>query len=250
MPYWSSQARMAACASLPPGSSGNSSRKLSSFDVLQKRHDLRMRGEDVCDLKERQPHLRADVVGDGLGERVGRILLTEPRLHLFVEPPRGLHPGQDHLMARRIEQDPLRLPEILQDEAGQRGSGLRVDVPLRGDGGLGAPNQVGDDRRIGLDRRTAHGAVWLEQLRSFLHYFVQRDARQKLEILDGPIKTGDFARHTRDGESRERLREVFNTPLYPMILIANEVMQEGLDLHKHCRRVVHHDLVWNAAQVE
>jgi superfamily II DNA/RNA helicase len=35
-----------------------------------------------------------------------------------------------------------------------------------------------------------------------------------------------------------------------MILIANEVMQEGLDLHKHCRRVVHHDLVWNPAQVE
>jgi hypothetical protein len=35
-----------------------------------------------------------------------------------------------------------------------------------------------------------------------------------------------------------------------MILVANEVMQEGLDLHKNCRRVVHHDLVWNPAQVE
>ncbi|MBZ0256752.1 helicase, partial [bacterium] len=30
----------------------------------------------------------------------------------------------------------------------------------------------------------------------------------------------------------------------------NEVMQEGLDLHKHCRRIVHHDLVWNPAQIE
>jgi superfamily II DNA/RNA helicase len=46
------------------------------------------------------------------------------------------------------------------------------------------------------------------------------------------------------------MREAFNTPLYPMILIANEVMQEGLDLHKQCRRVVHHDLVWNPAQIE
>jgi hypothetical protein len=27
-------------------------------------------------------------------------------------------------------------------------------------------------------------------------------------------------------------------------------MQEGLDLHRQCRRVVHHDLVWNPAQVE
>ena len=98
--------------------------------------------------------------------------------------------------------------------------------------------------------RTEVGGLWREQLQTFLTYFLQRDPRQQLEILDGPIKTGDFARHTRDGESRERLREAFNTPLYPMILVANEVMQEGLDLHKHCRRIVHHDLVWNPAQVE
>jgi superfamily II DNA/RNA helicase len=35
-----------------------------------------------------------------------------------------------------------------------------------------------------------------------------------------------------------------------MILVANEVMQEGLDLQHHCRRVVHHDLAWNPAQLE
>ncbi len=98
--------------------------------------------------------------------------------------------------------------------------------------------------------RTDTGQQWQKQIRNFLSYFLQRDSRQQLEILDGPIKTGDFVRHTRDGESRERLREAFNTPLYPMILVANEVMQEGLDLHKHCRRIVHHDLVWNPAQIE
>jgi hypothetical protein len=98
--------------------------------------------------------------------------------------------------------------------------------------------------------RTDTGQRWVDQIRTFLSYFLQRDPRQQHEILDGPIKTGDFARHTRDGESRERLREAFNTPLYPMILIANEVMQEGLDLHRHCRRIVHHDLVWNPAQIE
>ena len=98
--------------------------------------------------------------------------------------------------------------------------------------------------------RTPSGLSWITHLRAFLDYFVERDPRQQIEILDGPIKTGDFARHTRDGESRERLREAFNTPLYPMILIANEVMQEGLDLHKHCRRIVHHDLVWNPGQIE
>lgn len=98
--------------------------------------------------------------------------------------------------------------------------------------------------------RTTTGKFWLEQIKTFLVYFLQRDSRQQEEILDGPIRTGAFSRHTADGESRERLREAFNTPLYPMILIANEVMQEGLDLHKHCRRIVHHDLVWNPAQIE
>ncbi|MEO2014101.1 MAG: SNF2-related protein [Fuerstiella sp.] len=98
--------------------------------------------------------------------------------------------------------------------------------------------------------QTMAGERWLQQLREFLTYFCDRDPVQQLEILNGPIRTGDFARHTKDGESRERLREAFNTPLYPMILIANEVMQEGLDLHKNCRRIVHHDLGWNPAQIE
>jgi hypothetical protein len=94
------------------------------------------------------------------------------------------------------------------------------------------------------------GIRWSSLIRTFLAYFVERTEQQQADILDGPIKSADFARHTRDGEHRDRLREAFNTPLYPMILIANEVMQEGLDLHKHCRRVVHHDLTWNPAQIE
>lgn len=94
------------------------------------------------------------------------------------------------------------------------------------------------------------GVRWSKLIRAFLAYFIERTEQQQADILDGPIKSADFARHTRDGEHRDRLREAFNTPLYPMILIANEVMQEGLDLHKHCRRVVHHDLTWNPAQIE
>ncbi|MFY0522506.1 helicase-related protein [Archangium gephyra] len=97
---------------------------------------------------------------------------------------------------------------------------------------------------------SALGEPWLTRLRSFLDYFIKRNEQQKQDILDGPLKTGQLVRETRDGESRERLREAFNTPLYPMVLVANEVMQEGLDLHKNCRRVVHHDLAWNPAQLE
>jgi hypothetical protein len=97
---------------------------------------------------------------------------------------------------------------------------------------------------------TPTGQRWVQRLRTFTEYFAQRDPVQQTDILDGPLRSVRFVRHTRDGESREQLREAFNTPLYPMILVANEVMQEGLDLHKHCRRVVHHDLLWNPAQIE
>lgn len=98
---------------------------------------------------------------------------------------------------------------------------------------------------------TPRGLEHVKRLREFLLYFHdQLGEEAQSELLDGELLTGDFVRQTSDGETRERLREAFNTPLHPMILIANEVMQEGLDLHRACRRIVHHDLPWNPAQLE
>jgi hypothetical protein len=42
----------------------------------------------------------------------------------------------------------------------------------------------------------------------------------------------------------------FNTPYRPEILITTSVGQEGIDLHKECRNVIHHDLCWNPATLE
>jgi hypothetical protein len=53
-----------------------------------------------------------------------------------------------------------------------------------------------------------------------------------------------------DRTSRERIFAGFNTPLLPEILICTSVGAEGIDLHRHCRRVVHYDLAWNPALVE
>lgn len=96
------------------------------------------------------------------------------------------------------------------------------------------------------------GLQWIGKVGEFVHYLVQQGAQQQETILEDldKTRTGGFVRHTRDGDTRERLRELFNTPLYPMVLVANAVMQEGLDLHKQCRRVIHHDLTWNPAEVE
>jgi hypothetical protein len=94
------------------------------------------------------------------------------------------------------------------------------------------------------------GRPWCELIRRFLTYANGLDDGRRREVLDDAVRAGHLVRHTADGESREQVREAFNTPLYPMVLVANEVMQEGLDLHHHCRRVVHHDLAWNPAQLE
>lgn len=97
---------------------------------------------------------------------------------------------------------------------------------------------------------TPEGRPWCDLLRRYLTYAASLDSGRSRDILDSAVAAGHFVRHTVEGESRERLREAFNTPLYPMVLVANEVMQEGLDLHHHCAHVVHHDLAWNPAQLE
>ena len=71
---------MASRASRPPGELGQLVQEALVLDVLQEGHHLRMRADHVRDVQERQPHLRRDVVGDGLRERVGRVLLAQPRL--------------------------------------------------------------------------------------------------------------------------------------------------------------------------
>jgi len=53
-----------------------------------------------------------------------------------------------------------------------------------------------------------------------------------------------------DQKSRERVFSGFNSPLLPEVLICTSVGQEGIDLHRHCRNVVHFDLAWNPAVLE
>lgn len=53
-----------------------------------------------------------------------------------------------------------------------------------------------------------------------------------------------------DTESRIAIFGGFNTPLLPEILICTAVGQEGIDLHRECRHVIHYDLGWNPATLE
>jgi hypothetical protein len=61
-----------------------------------------------------------------------------------------------------------------------------------------------------------------------------------VRLVNGAVKS----------ETRQRLMRTFNSPFFPEILIASSVMAEGVDLHRFCRYVIHHDLCWNPSTLE
>lgn len=50
--------------------------------------------------------------------------------------------------------------------------------------------------------------------------------------------------------SRSNLREAFNSPFRPFILVSTSVGQEGLDFHKYCRKICHWNLPSNPIDLE
>ncbi|MFL9993383.1 DEAD/DEAH box helicase [Paraburkholderia sediminicola] len=64
----------------------------------------------------------------------------------------------------------------------------------------------------------------------------------------------DYAVRTLDGSMKHDGRIVlcaaFNSPLAPDILICTSIGSEGIDLHRECAEVIHHDLPWNPARLE
>ena len=56
---------------------------------------------------------------------------------------------------------------------------------------------------------------------------------------------------TRGGRRRVAfVLKTFNSPFFPEVLIDSSVMAEGVDLHRFCRYVIHHDLDWNPSMLE
>lgn len=63
----------------------------------------------------------------------------------------------------------------------------------------------------------------------------------------GYVATLDGSTHP---SSRAGLCAAFNSPLLPDILICTSIGSEGIDLHRQCADVIHHDLPWNPAKLE
>ncbi|MEN6496975.1 MAG: helicase-related protein [Thermoguttaceae bacterium] len=91
------------------------------------------------------------------------------------------------------------------------------------------------------DLRAASGSLHDSTSARFaLYQATQLRDQQAVALVKG--ETGE--------EVRERVFAGFNTPLLPEVLICTSIGQEGIDLHRHCRQVVHYDLAWNPAVLE
>ncbi|MFH1021812.1 MAG: DEAD/DEAH box helicase [Planctomycetota bacterium] len=79
-----------------------------------------------------------------------------------------------------------------------------------------------------------------DSARGALHQATLLRDQQFVALVNGSTKSS----------TRDRIFSGFNTPLLPEVLVCTSVGQEGIDLHRHCRHVVHYDLAWNPAVLE
>lgn len=94
--------------------------------------------------------------------------------------------------------------------------------------------------------------VFLEDLRGASGSFDDPESA-KATLLDATkLRDQRFVALVKGGDQkgRERVFAGFNTPLLPDVLVCTSVGAEGIDLHRHCRHVVHYDLAWNPAVLE
>ena len=102
-----------------------------------------------------------------------------------------------------------------------------------------------------LDAWWASGKCpWKGKTEALLEYCIGLNESQRKTVLEIGLQSPSPVRHTLDASGRLGLKEGFNTPFYPIVLICNTPMQEGLDLHRECTRLIHHDLCWNPAKIE
>ena len=96
----------------------------------------------------------------------------------------------------------------------------------------------------------------LETLRDRVHAYLETLVRAKNNkaLLAGyhdAAENRNVVQLVKGGtQNRDRYFLGFNTPYRPEVLISTSVGQEGIDLHRECRHVIHHDLCWNPATIE
>ena len=136
-------------------------------------------------------------------------------------------------LARFILDDPSTRPDIDDDAADDDWTSL-INQRYR------TPPGAGESARERFE-------AYLETLQRAV------DLEEQIAVYGEASRNRDIAARVTGAvasSERDRLFTGFNTPLVPEVLIVTTVGQEGIDLHRECRHVIHHDLPWNPATLE
>ena len=99
-----------------------------------------------------------------------------------------------------------------------------------------------------------HGETLAQRLLAFLKELSRMSKKERVDYLayamNPKAEAVALVRGETGTESRNAVFCGFNTPLLPEILVCTSVGQEGIDLHRECRHVIHYDLGWNPATIE
>ncbi len=92
--------------------------------------------------------------------------------------------------------------------------------------------------------------VWRQHVGELLDYLPCLTEEEQQAVLHDMLRSARLIQNSLSAVSRVLRQNTFNTPFYPMVLIGNQTIQQGLDLHRQCRRVIHYDLRWNPSDLE
>ncbi|WP_417851882.1 helicase-related protein [Thalassoglobus sp.] len=96
-----------------------------------------------------------------------------------------------------------------------------------------------------------HFETLQERVQAYLETLVRAGKNQALlSGYQAAATNQNVVQLVKGGMERDRYFLGFNTPYRPEVLVATSVGQEGIDLHRECRHVIHHDLCWNPATIE
>lgn len=225
--------------------------------------------------EERSDEDRDQDDGDGVSEAV-RVLDAQyrDRQNLWCAAPRqdfhrALWDLLDSEAARLLDGDPEALPVqafadiVLHLMAGLRRVALREDLIARYEALAGYKTHF---ERISAGMATmdvGHGETMLTRTQRFIEGLVaeegsisqadQRESKRRSMwsgILRRDVKHVSTLSGDVGNELRVKLCASFNSPLLPDILVCSAIGSEGIDLHRHCADIIHHDMPWNPAKIE
>jgi hypothetical protein len=143
-----------------------------------------------------------------------------------------------------ISETDVAIENVLDVPDGANGSGLTLRARL-----------TDFAKRVNLLTQVEREALWgaLESIQTGTRRVDETDWFSSPEVDDDKVMLLPNV-HLANGATRHDLRQrlmlTFNTPFLPEVLVASSVMAEGVDLHRECRHVIHHDLDWNPSTLE